>query len=210
MIKELQDLFDGLNKLCSENEAFYFSEQEYGEHHIVRSFTYRLATHSDFQLPYAKDCRGTAFVLDKRTGEWNLFCRAYRKFFNLGEGVEKSVTLKERKAEKSFEKLDGCVSGDTYVKVFDKYTNIESIKHISEVVYDFEKYLVYSFNHNTNLFEYCAIVDYLVTTSDKKWVEIEIDNLFTIRCTEDHKFLTTGGYIEAKYLEGKTLVNSGC
>ena len=30
MKKELQDLFDGLNKLCSETEAFYFSEQEYG------------------------------------------------------------------------------------------------------------------------------------------------------------------------------------
>lgn len=109
MKKELQDLFDGLNKLCSENEAFYFSEQEYGEHHIVRSYTYRLATHSDFQLPYAKDSRGTAFVLDKRTGEWNLFCRAYRKFFNLGESTPKEITLRERKAEKSFEKLDGSL-----------------------------------------------------------------------------------------------------
>ena len=109
MKKELQELFDGLNKLCSETEAFYFSEQEYGENHIVRSFTYRLATHSDFLKPFAKDCRGTAFVLDKRTGEWNLFCRAYRKFANLGELVPKEVTLKERKAEKSFEKLDGSL-----------------------------------------------------------------------------------------------------
>ena len=109
MKKELQELFDGLNKLCAETEAFYFSEQEYGENHIVRSFTYRLATHSDFLKPFAKDCRGTAFVLDKRTGEWNLFCRAYRKFANLGEWVPKEVTLKERKAEKSFEKLDGSL-----------------------------------------------------------------------------------------------------
>ena len=85
MKKELQELFDGLNKLCSETEAFYFSEQEYGENHIVRSFTYRLASHTDFLKPYARDCRGTAFVLDKRTGEWNLFCRAYKKFWNLGE-----------------------------------------------------------------------------------------------------------------------------
>ena len=109
MKKELQELFDGLSKLCIETEAFYFSEQEYGENHIVRSFTYRLATHSDFLKPFAKDCRGTAFVLDKRTGEWNLFCRAYRKFANLGEWVPKEVTLKERKAEKSFEKLDGSL-----------------------------------------------------------------------------------------------------
>lgn len=109
MKKELQELFDGLNKLCSETEAFYFSEQEYGENHIVRSFSYRLASWTDFLKPYARDCRGTAFVLDKRTGEWNLFCRAYRKFWNLGEGIPKEITLNERKAEKSFEKLDGSL-----------------------------------------------------------------------------------------------------
>ena len=210
MKKELQELFDGLNKLCAETEAFYFSEQEYGENHIVRSFTYRLASHTDFLKPYARDCRGTAFVLDKRTGEWNLFCRAYKKFANLGEWVSKEITLKERTAEKSFEKLDGCVSGDTIVKVLDKLTNEESIKPISEIVYNLEKYLIYSFNHHINEYEYCPIIDYLVTYSDKKWVEIEIDKSFTIRCTEDHKFLTTDGYIEAKYLDGKRLVNSGC
>jgi T4 RnlA family RNA ligase len=109
MKQELQELFDGLNKLCEETEAFYFSEQDYGENHIVRSYTYRLATHTDFLKPYARDCRGTAFVLDKRTGEWNLFCRAYRKFANLGEWVSKEITLKERTAEKSFEKLDGSL-----------------------------------------------------------------------------------------------------
>lgn len=109
MRKELQELFDGLNKLCAETEAFYFSEQEYGENHIVRSFTYRLASYTDFLKPYARDCRGTAFVLDKRTGEWDLFCRAYRKFFNLSEGVPKEITLSERTAEKSFEKLDGSL-----------------------------------------------------------------------------------------------------
>lgn len=109
MKKELQELFDGLNKLCQETEAFYFSEQDYDENYTVRSYTYRLASHTDFLKPYARDCRGTAFVLDKRTGEWNLFCRAYRKFFNLGESTPKEVTLKERIAEKSFEKLDGSL-----------------------------------------------------------------------------------------------------
>ena len=109
MKQELQELFDGLDKLCSETEAFYFSEQEYGENHIVRSFSYRLASWTDFQKPYARDCRGTAFVFDKRTGEWDLFCRAYRKFWNLGETVPKEVTLRERTAEKSFEKLDGSL-----------------------------------------------------------------------------------------------------
>lgn len=109
MTKLQQELFDGLNKLCSENEAFYFSEQNYGENYIVRSYTYRLATWGDFQLPYAKDCRGTAFILDKRTGQWNLFCRAYRKFFNLSEGVPKEQLMQQRQAVNSFEKLDGSL-----------------------------------------------------------------------------------------------------
>ena len=73
MKKELQELFDGLNHLCETNEAFYFSEQDYLEDYVIRSYSYRLASWTDFQLPYAKDSRGTAFVLDKRTGEWNIY-----------------------------------------------------------------------------------------------------------------------------------------
>ena len=109
MTKELKELFDGLNHLCETNEAFYFSEQDYNERYIIRSFTYRLASWSDFQLPFAKDCRGTAFLFDKETNEWSLFCRAYRKFFNLGESIPKEITIKERIAEYAFEKLDGSL-----------------------------------------------------------------------------------------------------
>ena len=85
MTKELQELFDGLNHLCETNEAFYFSEQKYNEKYTIRSYSYRLASWSDFQVPYAKDCRGTTFILNNETNEWNLFTRAYRKFFNIGE-----------------------------------------------------------------------------------------------------------------------------
>lgn len=109
MKKEVQELFDGLNKLCSTNEAFYFSEQEYEENYIIRSFTYRLASWTDFQEPFAKDSRGTAFVLDKRTGEWDLFCRAYKKFHNLGEGVPKEDFMKDNEPIVSYEKLDGSL-----------------------------------------------------------------------------------------------------
>ena len=53
MNETLQDLFDGLNHLCCTNEAFYFSEQDFDEHYIIRSYSYRLASWTDFQLPYA-------------------------------------------------------------------------------------------------------------------------------------------------------------
>lgn len=109
MKEQLQELFDGLNHLCETNEAFYFSEQDYGDNHIVRSYAYRLATWADFQLPYALDCRGTAFVLDKRTNKWSLFARAYKKFFNLGENVPKEDYIKNNNPLYSFEKLDGSL-----------------------------------------------------------------------------------------------------
>lgn len=109
MIKEHQELFDGLNHLCEINEAFYFSEQDYNEKYIVRSYTYRLASWSDFQLPFAKDCRGTAFLYNKETNEWSLFCRAYKKFHNLGEGISKDEYITQFKPVKAFEKLDGSL-----------------------------------------------------------------------------------------------------
>lgn len=105
----MKNLFDGLNQLCNTNEAFYFTEQEYGENHIIRSYTYRLASWSDFKLPYALDCRGTAFIYDKRTENWDIFCRGYRKFFNLGEGIDKKDYIKENSPLYSFEKLDGSL-----------------------------------------------------------------------------------------------------
>ena len=99
----MKELFEGLSELCRINEAFYFSEQDYGDNYIVRSFSYRLASWTDFQIPYAKDSRGTAFVLDKRTGEWDLFCRAYKKFHNLGEMGIIPVDMID---EKLFQDLD--------------------------------------------------------------------------------------------------------
>lgn len=109
MTKELQNLFDGLNHLCETNEAFYFSEQEYNDKYTIRSFTYRLASWSDFQLPYAKDCRGTAFLYNKETNEWSLFCRAYKKFFNLNEGIPKEEYIQNYTPIEAYEKIDGSL-----------------------------------------------------------------------------------------------------
>ena len=94
------------------NEAFYFAEQETevnGRKYIIRSYTYRLASYTDFQEPFALESRGTAFYKDVETGEWNLFCRAYKKFFNINEGVPKEDYIENNDAIHSFEKLDGSL-----------------------------------------------------------------------------------------------------
>ena len=189
MRKELQELFDGLNKLCQETEAFYFSEQEYGENHIVRSYAYRLASYTDFQKPYARDCRGTSFVLDKRTGKWDLFCRAYKKFWNLGEGVPKEVTLSERKAEKSFEKLDGslilCGFIDGKIVAKSKTSiNSDHARKAQELIDSNEKIqkgIIGSINMGkTPVFELCGPGEFKIVLnySDTELVFLgEVDNL---------------------------------
>lgn len=107
-MNNMKELFDGLNNLCETNEAFYHTEQKHGKY-IVRSYTYRLASWTDFQEPFAKDARGTAFIKDTETGEWTLFCRAYRKFHNLGEGIPLEDYISKYKPLASFEKLDGSL-----------------------------------------------------------------------------------------------------
>lgn len=108
MNSELLKLFDGLNRLCSENEAFYFSEQDY-KNYIIRSYSYRLATHSDFELPYALDSRGTAFKFNKDTKEWSLFCRGYKKFFNLEEFASYEKYIEKYNIIDCFQKSDGSL-----------------------------------------------------------------------------------------------------
>lgn len=108
MTKNTTTLFNNLNKICDENEAFYFSEQTVGDH-IIRSYTYRLASYTDFQEPNALDCRGTAFIKDKDGDNWELFTRAYKKFFNLGEGIQTNDYINDYTPEYSFEKLDGSL-----------------------------------------------------------------------------------------------------
>lgn len=209
MTKELQELFDGLNKLCQETEAFYFSEQEYGENYIVRSYTYRLASHTDFLKPYARDCRGTAFVLDKRTGEWNLFCRAYKKFFNLGESTPKEIILKERTAEKSFEKLDGSLilCGIIEGKIVAKSKtsiNSDHAKKAQELINKSQKiqnFIYTSINEGyTPVFELCGPGEFKIVLNytDTELVFLGYINQLTAEVInsysgldEDFKFLTS-------------------
>jgi len=103
------ELFNNLNKLCKENEAFYFSEQEYNERYIIRSYSYRLASFSDFKKTDAKSSRGTAFIFDKKLNKWSLFCRGMNKFFNLGEGIPKKDFLINNKISSVYEKIDGSL-----------------------------------------------------------------------------------------------------
>jgi len=109
---KLENLYNALEELTKTNEAFYSASQEIninGTDYIVKSYSYRLASWSDFQLPYAKEARGTAFYSAKGSDEWHLFCRAYKKFFNLGEVIPVNEFIETHEPVASFEKLDGSL-----------------------------------------------------------------------------------------------------
>jgi len=103
------NLFNELMELCNTNEAFYFADQTI-ENYTIRSFTYRLASYSDFMgTPCAVESRGTAFIKENDSDEWKIACRAYPKFWNLGEGIPMKDYIKNNSPLVSFEKLDGSL-----------------------------------------------------------------------------------------------------
>jgi len=108
------DLFNGLMKVTTDEdtkEAFYFKDSTTtinGKEVTVRSWSYRLATWTMFTKPFAKEARGTAFIVENEK-PIALFGRAYSKFFNLGEGVPKEDYMQDNKPIASYSKIDGSL-----------------------------------------------------------------------------------------------------
>jgi len=103
-------MFNELMKLQTKSEAFYYSDQDVSVNdkiYTIRSFSYRLATWTDFQIPFAKQSRGTAYYSEKGKNDWKLFARSFPKFFNLHEipGDFKA----NNKPLQSLEKMDGSI-----------------------------------------------------------------------------------------------------
>jgi len=154
-------LFNNLMRLADENEAFYFSDQNItinGKDYIIRSFTYRLASWSDFQDNInldSRESRGTAFYTEADKNDWELFCRAYPKFWNLGEGIPVDDFVSEHKPYASFEKMDGSLIlfGRINGKVIAKSkTSINSDQaKMAQDIYDNNKSIKSAVNYMINL-----------------------------------------------------------
>ena len=106
------ELYKNLENLKNLSDAFYSAEQDIkikGNEYTVKSFTYRLASYSEFNYDNAKDSRGTAYYTEKGKDNWKLFCRSYPKFWNLGENIPKEDYMKDNPVIECFEKLDGSL-----------------------------------------------------------------------------------------------------
>jgi len=120
------------------------------------------------------------------------------------ERVENSADLlKNFKNEMIYitEKLDGCLSYGTKIK-----TDIGEIP-IGLIVNQKLKVKVMSYNEDLKISEFKEIVDYYKYENNKKIISVAVAHRGKgnrpkyITCTDNHKFYTLNGYIEAKNLK---------
>lgn len=78
-------LYHELLELCDKNEAFYWNDSVSKAGGKYRTFTYRLASYTDFMQPSALECRGTMFEIDDDNNLIRVACRTPQKFFNAYE-----------------------------------------------------------------------------------------------------------------------------
>lgn len=104
-------LYHELIKLCDKNEAFYYNDSVSKAGGKYRTFTYRLASYSDFLEPSALNCRGTMFEIDDDGNMIRMACRTPQKFFNAYENpmVMFPKELKCTEIELAMDKRDGSI-----------------------------------------------------------------------------------------------------
>ncbi len=94
MNKFQTDLFNDLEHLVSNNEAFYKQSFELdGLTYWI--YNYRLASYTDFLHPNALNCRGTMFEVDAEGNPIRLAALPIEKFFNVNEVSSDINTLAE-------------------------------------------------------------------------------------------------------------------
>ena len=100
-------LFNDLNTLVANNEAFY--KQQFEEDgHIYWIYNYRLASYTDFQSPRALECRGHMFEVDSTGSVVRLASLPPEKFFNLNENPM-SMNLDLTQVDEILLKADGSL-----------------------------------------------------------------------------------------------------
>lgn len=104
-------LYHELLELCNKNEAFYFNDSVSKGGGKYRTFTYRLASYTDFLQPSALSCRGTMFEIDENGNTIRMACRTPQKFFNAYENpmVMFPTDLLSTEITLAMDKRDGSI-----------------------------------------------------------------------------------------------------
>lgn len=105
----MNELYNKYEELTKDSEVFYSASQFTEEGYEVISYTYRLASYTDFLEPLALECRGHAFIKDC-AGNVKQFAVGFEKFFNYGENpFTEASKIDKLKPVGIYEKLDGSM-----------------------------------------------------------------------------------------------------
>lgn len=102
--------------------------------------------------------------------------------------------------------VDECLPGNTRILIKNNY---ETIENIYKKFIKGENQIVKTFNEKENIFEYKNVINAKKISLNKNMVQISFYNgNRKIKSTDNHKFLTKNGYIEAQYLKQNDLIIS--
>jgi len=108
METNLATLFEDAMKLCESSDSFYFVDQiGPTDQAQYRTFTYRLASYTEFQQMNALEMRGHTFRLEN--GRWEIASLPPQKFFNYGEHVGWGTEMDLNTMQLVMDKLDGSL-----------------------------------------------------------------------------------------------------
>ena len=99
-----------------------------------------------------------------------------------------------------------CLTGDTRVKVLCRSDYMITNVAIKDIVGHHREYETFTWDEIRRDFVICKISDAFITKSVNKVHFIRFTDGYLVKCTDDHRFLTISGYIEAKDLKVGTEV----
>lgn len=153
MKTNLVTLFEDSMKICESTESFYFVDQKDADGNEYRTFTYRLASFTEFQQKNALEMRGHTFR--KTIDGWKLASLPSQKFFNYGEHVGWGTEVNLNEMDMVMDKLDGSLIStveDSHGNWFLKSKT--SFK--SQQANDAKAWLKNQYNYNTAIDEITA------------------------------------------------------
>lgn len=110
MLFSAQSVYDGLMELMNlKDKPFYYEDTKINEQYSYRVFCYNLPGYMEYQLPFARESRGSMFLIDHNKNEMiSLIVLPMPKYFTYGEQPE-TQDINFNDIKKMTLKLDGSL-----------------------------------------------------------------------------------------------------
>lgn len=118
----------------------------------------------------------------------------YTVNYDVDAFLKHDFVFKEGEMINASEKIHGCLHQNTMITTPYGLIRMEDIEIGSEII---------SFNEKTGIFESDIVNDKIISGKSDNWIELIFDNNKRLVCTEDHRILTSNGYVEAINLTEK-------